>query len=473
MRVSDIHTEVMDARTMIGEVRTIVENIQREVVRDPGHTSATERQVLLVGGPEQATSSLRVEDNQLPPTSGNPVDGGEDTYPEDVDEIEYLDDDQTSDSTETVRSLPEQSSESPSSLRVEGIQRPSTPVSGGENTGIEEVDGTEYFENGQTSESADAVCSLLEQASESPSLLRVENSQRQSIPENTDTEEGYGIGYLEEDQTSEGTETARSLPDQSSESPLVNAQQWYPNEPVIGESVAEFTHATTSGPGATEEPEQSPHTEFGGLEAVDSGLTAVITSLPTLLIVDEPFRNEDVAPARLPPSPSPRDNASSDPTLPQHAEEGSYPQTVQGMVIASLQSTMSQEGVCNTRRSEHTPLYPGELPQLSGNLDQNTDYSTQRPASCCRVDIHGTPLPPTVDPTPGVSILVDDSMPAYKRLISSDFSPQELISLIGAIFTSKDEVKMICNLRGDEAQTFIDIIHEVHSAAFHFRDAAC
>ena len=114
----------------------------------------------------------------------------------------------------------------------------------------------------------------------------------------------------------------------------------------------------------------------------------------------------------------------------------------------------------------------GERPQFYGNLHQNTDYSSQQQTSCYRVDTHDGHLQPTVDPTSGLSTLVDHSMPAYKRLISGDFSPQELISLIGAIFTSKDEVRMICNLCGDDAQTFIDVIHEVHSAAFRFRDVA-
>jgi hypothetical protein len=40
--------------------------------------------------------------------------------------------------------------------------------------------------------------------------------------------------------------------------------------------------------------------------------------------------------------------------------------------------------------------------------------------------------------------------------------------LIEAIFTSQDEVKAIGYLRGDNAQTFIDVVHEVrlHAPSF-------
>ena len=52
-------------------------------------------------------------------------------------------------------------------------------------------------------------------------------------------------------------------------------------------------------------------------------------------------------------------------------------------------------------------------------------------------------------------------MPACKRLASRAFSPHEVIPLIEAIFTNQSEVKMIGCLCGDDAQTFIDVIHEV------------
>jgi hypothetical protein len=69
---------------------------------------------------------------------------------------------------------------------------------------------------------------------------------------------------------------------------------------------------------------------------------------------------------------------------------------------------------------------------------------------------------PLVDyPTPGPSVLVDSVVSACKRLIIHDYSPHEIISLIEAVFGSRDEINMIGHLRGDDAQTFIDVIHEV------------
>ena len=63
--------------------------------------------------------------------------------------------------------------------------------------------------------------------------------------------------------------------------------------------------------------------------------------------------------------------------------------------------------------------------------------------------------------TLGPSIPVDPVALACKRLTSRTFLPHEVISLIEAIFTSQDEVKAIGYLRGDDAQTFIDVIHMV------------
>jgi hypothetical protein len=68
--------------------------------------------------------------------------------------------------------------------------------------------------------------------------------------------------------------------------------------------------------------------------------------------------------------------------------------------------------------------------------------------------------------------LVDSDVSACKRLISHAYPPQEVISLIEAVFKSKDEIKMISDLRGDDAQTFIDVIHKVrlHHPSFPRHD---
>lgn len=60
------------------------------------------------------------------------------------------------------------------------------------------------------------------------------------------------------------------------------------------------------------------------------------------------------------------------------------------------------------------------------------------------------------------SIPVGSDAPAWKRLINPTLFPHEVISLIEEIFTGgKDKVDMICDLLGDDAQTFINVIHEV------------
>ena len=61
----------------------------------------------------------------------------------------------------------------------------------------------------------------------------------------------------------------------------------------------------------------------------------------------------------------------------------------------------------------------------------------------------------------GSSIPVSPDSPAWKSLISGPLPPSDVIFLIGMIFSSRDEIRTVCNLRGDDAQTFIDVIHEV------------
>ena len=77
-------------------------------------------------------------------------------------------------------------------------------------------------------------------------------------------------------------------------------------------------------------------------------------------------------------------------------------------------------------------------------------------------------LTPTVCLTSDSCILVGNE-PGWKRLASRTFLPHEVISLIEATLMSQDEVKTIGNLCGDDAQNFIDVIHEVPSPLLHFR----
>lgn len=65
--------------------------------------------------------------------------------------------------------------------------------------------------------------------------------------------------------------------------------------------------------------------------------------------------------------------------------------------------------------------------------------------------------PQTSDPRPTLPSNFD--MPTWKHLINS-FYPLEITFLIEKIFKSKEEVKAIRDLRGDDAQAFIDTMHE-------------
>lgn len=58
------------------------------------------------------------------------------------------------------------------------------------------------------------------------------------------------------------------------------------------------------------------------------------------------------------------------------------------------------------------------------------------------------------------------TLPVWKRLISDALPPPEVISVISEMFTSVDEVKMVCNLQGDAAQVFVNAIHEVCFVSF-------
>ena len=109
---------------------------------------------------------------------------------------------------------------------------------------------------------------------------------------------------------------------------------------------------------------------------------------------------------------------------------------------------------------------PGEQLKSGVNMVRNADNSSQSSLSRDNTCIRDDDPPFMVHLVPDSSNLVDLGAPACKRLITRTFSPQEVTSLIEAIFVSEDEVKMVRDLRGDDAQTFIDVIHEVRSVLF-------
>jgi len=77
------------------------------------------------------------------------------------------------------------------------------------------------------------------------------------------------------------------------------------------------------------------------------------------------------------------------------------------------------------------------------------------------------PRPSVTYPTPDPSILASLEASACRRLISRDYPPHELISLIEGIFTRKDEVKVIGSLSTDAARAFINVAHEVRPIVLH------
>ena len=59
------------------------------------------------------------------------------------------------------------------------------------------------------------------------------------------------------------------------------------------------------------------------------------------------------------------------------------------------------------------------------------------------------------------SFLAHSSPPLWKQLVNSTLAAHNRIPLIVTIFSDRDEVEIVGHLRGDDAQTFIDVIDEV------------
>ena len=70
--------------------------------------------------------------------------------------------------------------------------------------------------------------------------------------------------------------------------------------------------------------------------------------------------------------------------------------------------------------------------------------------------------PPSIThPAAGSSVPAVPDPPAWKSLISHGLLPHEVIRLITVIFTNEDEVKAISGLCGEDAQMFVNRMHEV------------
>jgi len=135
-------------------------------------------------------------------------------------------------------------------------------------------------------------------------------------------------------------------------------------------------------------------------------------------------------------------------------------------------------------------LRTGALPSAAFNLSSTTSHRpsrapqhspTQSTSWLPAVHIHQSTVksaPPSPPPrshavafnpffdTVNLSNLVNSDVPACKRQIGHTFSTQGVTSLIEAIFMNKDEIRMVRNLRRNDAQTFVDVIYEVRSVLF-------
>ena len=120
----------------------------------------------------------------------------------------------------------------------------------------------------------------------------------------------------------------------------------------------------------------------------------------------------------------------------------------------------------------------GLLATLNTPLDKNIDTGGRDPHSAhetatTSVSESGTPSPPApvdllrrTNPPRFINV----KTPACTRLIKRAFAPEELPSLVEAVFSSKVEGDMIRGLVGDDAQVFIDVIDEVRSTFVHYRE---
>jgi hypothetical protein len=54
-------------------------------------------------------------------------------------------------------------------------------------------------------------------------------------------------------------------------------------------------------------------------------------------------------------------------------------------------------------------------------------------------------------------------IPKWKCLIDRPLTPNERISLINEIFSDRNEIEVVRNLRGRNAQSFVNALHEVRT----------
>ena len=119
-----------------------------------------------------------------------------------------------------------------------------------------------------------------------------------------------------------------------------------------------------------------------------------------------------------------------------------------------------EEAVEKAQQKDEELLKEGEL-QRSFTDEPHQPSQPHRTPSPNTLTQRSSSTTSTLHATPGPFILVNPKSSACRRLINHTFSPHEIISLIGVIFTSEAEINIIRDLRGDDAQMFIDVVHGV------------
>ena len=99
-----------------------------------------------------------------------------------------------------------------------------------------------------------------------------------------------------------------------------------------------------------------------------------------------------------------------------------------------------------------TPIVPGKSVEVQRIGDELSEIDTHLPSDLA----YWFFLAEEVDMIP-----VNSDVPIWKRLCSTTSLTPEVISLAEAIFMNKGEIKVVCNLHGDDAQSFIDATHKV------------
>ena len=247
---------------------------------------------------------------------------------------------------------------------------------------------------------------------------------------------------------------------------------------------------------------KTPNKIAKGLKSDDGSIAARITLLPTLRWGNQytyPHNHPSVAPqpTHLAPLittrklPSPRGNTLifDAPSRVAHRATDHHPTAepeATRLMKRKFANLCSDDSTHPLDDSPSLMRMAGPIPDSSSSLLEKTyDCPTVEPESVCPMkqrkladlELHGSTRtsddrPPLMaHPVPELSDLLGLDVPACKRLISGSLSQQQVISLIKAIFASKDEVEMISNLRGDDTQAFVDVIYEVRSASWALSEA--